>query len=58
MFKLWRVKVEVQRIWLHYLQTNSEEDFISTAFQNFYKKQGIKIGYIVLYMQNENNIAE
>ena len=57
-FILWILRVEACGDKPNCLQTDSEREFISVAFQSFYKKRGIKIGYAAPYILKENKIAE
>lgn len=57
-FKLWLLRVEVCGSRLDCLWTDDGKEFISTTFQNFCQKWGIKIGYATPYIYKENGIAK
>ena len=57
-FKLWLPRAEACGNKLDCLRTDGGGEFISAALQSFCEERGIKIGYAVSYIYEENGIAE
>lgn len=58
-FKLWFLCAkETSGEKLGCLQTDDKKEFISIILKNFCKKRSIIIGYVTLYIYEENEIGE